>query len=112
MSGKISHFAGRKYDTDSAGNYKTGSQNQSFKEIEMKVSAPPISYELIEGNFKHVQGQVLTIVEAVLEDDRQLKAAKDLIKNSFNEVLTRMYQLCLYNGVADTEDIETPNYER
>lgn len=76
----------------------------------IKKSMPPLSYELIEGNFKHLQGQVLTAIEAVIPNDNtgQQSAIKSLIKGFFNDKLTHLFEMCGNYGLLIKQ--ETPDY--
>lgn len=49
--------------------------------------------DTVRAQLSHVQGKILTIVEAVIEDERQLKATKDLINNAFSNQLSYVWQM-------------------
>lgn len=53
-----------------------------------------LEYEAIETQVSFLQGKVLTVIDAILSDERQLKATKDLIKSAFSEQLSWIGQLC------------------
>lgn len=48
----------------------------------------------IISQIKFLQGKVLTVVEASYQEERQLKAVKDLINKMFSEQMTWITQLC------------------
>jgi hypothetical protein len=64
-----------------------------------------LSYEIVEGALKHLQGQVLTVLEATVPAGEQQKATKSLIKGFFNEKLTHFFSM-----YGDTSKQETPHY--
>lgn len=66
---------------------------------------PILNYSLVEGNLKHIQGQVLTLIEAIILDKQQLSATKDIIKYYFNAKLTHLYDM------YGEENREMPDYE-
>lgn len=71
--------------------------------IEREV--PELDYEIAEGNLKHIQGQVLTIIEVAITDPQQLKAVKSIIKRCFNDKLTYLFDMYGRNT-----GLEMPNY--
>lgn len=74
-----------------------------IKQVEKSI--PNLSYDIVEGNLKHLQGQMLTLVEAVILDKGQLEATKSLVRGRFNEKLTHLFDMY---GPGDRE---LPNYE-
>ncbi len=79
------------------------------KIIKIEREVPEVSYELIEGIIKNLQGHVLTVTEAVVSNDK-LTATKSLIKNHFNDSLTRTFEVFMNNGLV--EEAQLPDYER
>lgn len=53
-----------------------------------------INYNIIETQFKFLQGKVLTVIDATFSDKEQKKAVKDLINKSFSEQLNWVAQIC------------------
>jgi predicted kinase len=53
-----------------------------------------LPYEIIETQLSFLKGKVLTVIDASLTDERQVKAVKDLVKNAFNEQITVIGQFC------------------
>lgn len=51
------------------------------------------SFKNIRVSLSHLQGKVLTIIDASILEDRQNKAIKDLIKKSFNEQIEWTYKV-------------------
>lgn len=51
-------------------------------------------YYVIEDSFKNLAGKILTIIDAVITDQPQNKAVKDLVKNEFREKIDYFQQRC------------------
>lgn len=79
------------------------SNERIIKTVERDI--PPLTYSMVEMNLKHVQGQVLTLIEAIIVDKQQLSATKDVIKNYFNAKLTHLFDM------YGEDDREMPDYE-
>jgi len=56
-----------------------------------------ICYSAIEHKVKQMAGEILTIVDASIVDEKQNKALKDLVKGRIRETLFDFQGLCL-NG--------------
>ncbi len=56
-------------------------------------SGEKLDVETIHAQFKHLQGRVLTIIEAALSGS-QLKAVKDLVNVAFSNQMMFVEQLC------------------
>ncbi len=54
----------------------------------------PLEIETIIYQFQHLQGKVLTLIEAIILDKDQLRAVKDIIKNDFSNQMMYVEQLC------------------
>jgi hypothetical protein len=52
-----------------------------------------VNYYRIEGDTKHLAGQILTIIDASIADKQQNKAIKDLVKVEISEYLHRWQKL-------------------
>lgn len=87
----------------------TGCSQCPKKIITVEKEIPDISYELVEGIVKHLQGQILTLAEATVEDSR-LKATKDLIKGHFNDTYTRLFEPFMYHGTVSEGAL--PDYNK
>jgi hypothetical protein len=79
------------------------------KVIKVEKEVPDVSYELIEGQVKYLQGKVLTVIEAVITDPGQARATKSLIKRDFNDTLTLMFEVFMNLGLVEEGAI--PDYE-
>lgn len=51
-------------------------------------------YSLISKQLQYVMGEVLTTLEAVIPDNRQLLATKSIIKSQFSRKLDWVYEQC------------------
>lgn len=68
-----------------------------------------MDFSLISQQVKWLMGEVLTVTEAVIDDERKLKATKDLIKDKFSAKLSWIYELCgmpeeNQDGLLDPEE--------
>jgi hypothetical protein len=54
----------------------------------------PLEFGSIATQLGFLEGKVLTVIDAALSDQRQLKAVKDLVKKMFSEQRTWISQLC------------------
>jgi hypothetical protein len=73
--------------------------------ITITREVPELNYEMLEGNLKHLQGQVLTVVESLGGTMEQTKAAKSLVRSFFNRNLTH-----LFDFYGHTSEKEVPDY--
>lgn len=53
-----------------------------------------MEYSLIEQQIKWLMGEILTVIDATIDDERKLKAVKDIIKDKFSNKLNWIYELC------------------
>lgn len=65
-----------------------------------------LAYTGIESQFGHLKGKVLTVLDAVIEDERKLKASKDLVHQQFREQIDWIYQLCYGTSPQSTNQKE------
>lgn len=79
--------------------------------ITVEREIPKLSYELMEGNLKNLQGQVLTVVEAIGGTMEQTKAAKSLIRSFFNQQLTRLFEMYGYESHQELPNYSSPSPE-
>lgn len=75
------------------------------KTITIEREYPELNYELVEGQLKNLQGQVLTVIEAIGGTIEQTKAAKSLVRSFFNRNLTHLFEM-----YGHETDLEVPNY--
>lgn len=69
-----------------------------------------MDFSLVSQQIKWLMGEVLTVVEATMTNDRQLKATKDIIKDKFSAKLNWIFELC---GMPQSQDegLLDPNEE-
>lgn len=80
-------------------NEKTGEWKKA--EIERGKLAV-LNFALTSQQIKWLMGEVLTVLEAVIDDERKLKATKDIIKSKFSSKLSWIYEL--FGMPKDSED--------
>ncbi len=64
---------------------------EEFTNVE--VPSVSLSYDAVKTQVGFLQGKVLTVLEAILPEGRQFKAAKDLVNNAFREQLDWIYTI-------------------
>lgn len=66
------------------------------EKYEMDRSGPEavFRFSLISRHLRWLQGEILTILEATIEDDRKLKATKDLVKDKISSKISWIYEQC------------------
>ncbi len=57
---------------------------QPFEMDKSKDVEYAFRWAFMRKHFHHLQGEILTILDAVVEDDRRLKATKDLAREKFS----------------------------
>lgn len=62
-------------------------------------------FSMVSFQLKHLMGEMLTTLEAVVADERQLKAAKSLVKNQFHSKIDWIYEQC---GAPESEQLYLP----
>lgn len=63
-------------------------------EIERGGDEAAMRFSLISKQMGYVMGKVLTTLEATIENERQLKAVKSIIKSEFNSQISWIYEQC------------------
>lgn len=68
-----------------------------------------MEFSMVSQQLKWVMGEVLTVIEAVVDDERKLKATKDIIKKTFSAKISWIYELCgmpeeSQEGLVEPED--------
>lgn len=62
-----------------------------------------LDFSAIQSQVSFLEGKVLTVIDAIITDERQLKAAKDLVRTAFNDQLTWISRLCFPDLPMKTE---------
>lgn len=69
-----------------------------------------VSYDTFQSRLKFIQGKVLTIIEASLDDERKLRAAKSMVNSAISEQLADMFNLthpeAAYMSEASMEEVD------
>lgn len=63
-------------------------------EMERDGTEYAMRFSLISKQMGYVMGQVLTTLEATIENERQLKALKSIIKGQFSSQISWIYEQC------------------
>lgn len=74
-------------------------------------------FSLISKQFRYLLGEVLTVLEATIENDRKLQATKSLVKDKFHSKIDWVYKQCGYpeeeqEFLSDGEETVFPVYEK
>jgi len=81
---------------------------QEYYEVPDKDSGADIepinyfNYDFVKGIVKDQQGRMLTIIEAVVVDPEQRKAAKDLVRDSFTQKLNWIFESAHFVEVEES----------
>lgn len=68
------------------------------KEAEDACRKPKFSYYLFESRLKHLQGEILTLIDAATADVDQRKSQKDIIRKFFGDELLDCYNEATNSG--------------
>lgn len=71
------------------------------EEVSWKIPAvkeQKLSYWEIRKLVSHLEGEILTIIDATISEKIQNKAMKDLVKDKFSSKINWIYELCGYPG--------------
>src|SRR6185295_3941776 len=83
---------------------------QDIDKIIIEREVPVLTYDRIEEALKHLQGQILTVVEASITDRGQLEAAKSLVRSFVNTKLTWMFDLYGHTSSQEAPAYTDPDY--
>jgi hypothetical protein len=53
-----------------------------------------LDFTVVSRNLRWLQGEILTVLEAVIDDERKLKATKDLVRDKVSSKISWIYELC------------------
>lgn len=91
---KVGIMIGFTYE-DKEKNLVTGYQPHNSNLPELPVGTEyTLRFTLISRHLRWLQGEILTILEATIEDDRKLKAVKDLVKDKISSKISWLYEQC------------------
>lgn len=90
----------------------TGSSTSSQEMFELVQDGTEraFRFDLVSQHLRWLMGQVLTVIDASIENPNKLKAVKDLIKDKFSYKIDWLYELSglaenQQNGLIDPEDV-------
>ena len=81
-------------------NQKTGAITTTFQEPLERGEEKALRFSLASRHLRWLQGEILTIIDATLRDERQLKAVKDLVRDKFSSKISWLYEQC---GTPESE---------
>lgn len=66
-------------------------------------------FSFVSRHLRWLLGEILTIIDATIDDERKLKATKDLVKDKFSSKISWIYENCScpeeeQNGLLDEEE--------
>lgn len=93
------------YQAGSNENSKVCGIYQKKFELERGTGENYMRFSYMSMQLRHLQGEILTIIEASIDDDRKLKAVKDLIKDKVSSKLSWIYENC---GTPEEEQDALP----
>jgi hypothetical protein len=90
---------------EGVGSYVVGDKNSKGYSHEdlVREEERALRFSMVSRHLRWLQGEVLTVLEAAIDDDRKLKATKDLVKDKFSAKISWVYELC---GRPDSEDAQ------
>lgn len=74
---------------------------QETLEIERGSGESALRFSAVSRHLRWLQGEILTVLEATIDDDRKLNATKEIVKDKFGAKISRIYELC---GLPIDED--------
>ena len=84
------------YNLDSVIDVHTKQWTICKKEFELNKSVDEnyMRFSFVNFHLKHLMGEVLTTIEASIQDEKQLNAVKSIIKNYFSKKLGWIFENC------------------
>lgn len=65
-------------------------------------------FSLISRHLRWLQGEILTVLEASIDDERRLKASKDLVKDKISAKISWVYEQC---GMPESEEYALSDFK-
>lgn len=87
-------------------NEDTGAITSTFEEPLERGEEKAIRFSLASRHLRWLQGEILTIIDATLSDERKLRAVKDLVRDKFAAKISWLYEQC---GAPESEQSELPS---
>lgn len=63
-------------------------------ELERNGQENYLRFSYVSRQLRYLQGEILTLMEATIDDERKLKAVKDLVKDKFSAKISWVYENC------------------
>lgn len=76
------------YETN--GGDKTAHSHEFTRDGEERL----MRFSFVARHLRWLQGEILTIAEATIDDERKLTATKDLLRDKFNAKISWIYEQC------------------
>ena len=78
-------------------------------ELERNGQENYMRFSYVSRQLRYLQGEILTILEATIDDERKLKAVKDLVKDKISAKISWVYENCgcpeeEQHGLGDMKD--------
>ncbi len=78
-------------------------------ELERNGQENYLRFSYVSRQLRYLQGEILTILEATIDDERKLKAVKDLVKDKISAKISWVYENCgcpleEEHGLGELED--------
>lgn len=84
--------------------WREGATKTIVMSNEMLGKEVSLDYGAIQSQLSFLQGKVLTVIDASYNNERQLKAVKDLVKSAFHEQQTWILQICFPEAPITSRD--------
>lgn len=94
--------------TDGSSPSSINAVGQQKFELERDGNENYMRFSYVSRQLRWLQGEILTILEATIDDDRKLKAVKDLVKDKISAKLSWIYENC---GTPEEEQDSLVNPE-
>ena len=71
-------------------------ENGKVAEHEMERGSGEFAlrFSAVSRHLRWLQGEILTVLEATIDDERKLKATKEIAKDKFNAKISWIYEMC------------------
>lgn len=90
------------YDEE-IGFYELKDNKKSMYEMQRGGNEFAMRFSAVSRHTRWLRGEILTIIEAVIQDPRVLEATKTIVKDKFDAKLSWLYEIC---GLPEDEGLE------
>jgi hypothetical protein len=88
---------------DILGNEEPFTKEQDIMHEMITGDEKPLSVQRVLGVVKHLQGKVLTVIDATFTDQSRLKYVKDIVKDQFSQSSSWIYEMSIREFEEDTK---------